>query len=321
MDRRDFIKKSVTASVGVAAGLSIEEKVLMAYAAEPEKNSAVQTAPAAPPKAFPKGKLGDVEVSRVICGGNLISGYAHSRDLTYVSSVVKHYFTEEKIFETFRICEANGINTAMLKLDSDTLRILKKYWHEQGGNIQWIAQIVNPDNLIQDVGQALDNGAVGVFTTGQMGDALVAQGRVDLIAKTVETAKAQGAIAGVSCHELRVVSECEKAGVQPDFYMKTFHHHHYWSAGPKERNDSVFEETPDQTIELMSTLNRPWVAFKVLAAGAISPADGFEYAISNGADFMCVGMFDFQIEDDVAIAKGVIEKNKERKRPWHGVIA
>ena len=319
MDRRDFLKKSVSASVGTAAGLSIEEKVLLAYADDPAKKPA--TAPAGDPKPFPKGKIGDVEISRVICGGNLISGYAHSRDLTYVSSVVKHYFTEEKIFETFRICEANGINTAMLKLDSDTLRITKAYWHEHGGNIQWIAQIVNPENLLQDVNLALDNGAVGVFTTGQMGDALVAQGRVDLIAKTVETVKAQGAVAGVSCHNLEVIVACEKAGIKPDFYMKTFHHHNYWSAGPKERNDSVFDESPDKTIELMKTIDKPWVAFKILAAGAISPADGFDYAVKNGADFVCVGMFDFQIEEDAAIAKGIIEKYKDRSRPWYAKVS
>lgn len=318
MDRRDFLKCSVTASVGTAAALSIEERVLMAHADEPAKTPPPAAGPAKP---FPQGKMGDLEISRMICGGNLISGYAHSRDLTYVSAVLKHYFTDEKIFETFRLCEANGINTAMLKLDADTLRITKSYWHEHGGNIQWLAQIVNPDHLIEDVGLALDNGASGVFTTGQMGDALVAQGRVDLIAKTVETVKAQGAIAGVSCHNLEVIVACEKAGVNPDFYMKTFHHHEYWSAGPKERNDSVFEETPEKTIELMKTIDKPWVAFKVLAAGAISPANGFDFAVKNGADFLCVGMFDFQVEEDAAIAKQVIEKHKERARPWRATTA
>jgi len=313
MNRRDFLRKSAAVSVGVASALSIEEQVLLAHADEPEKKPAP---PAGVPKPFPKGKIGEVEISRVICGGNLISGFAHSRDLIYVSSVVKHYFTDEKVFETFRLCEANGINTAMLKLDDDTLRLLKSYWHEQGGNIQWIAQIVSPDNLLADVGKSLDNGAAGVFTTGQMGDELVRKGRVDLLAKTVEAIKAQGAIAGVSCHDIQVVLECEKAGVNPDFYMKTFHHHDYWSAGPKERNDSVFDETPDKTIETMKTLDKPWVAFKVLAAGAITARAGFEFAVKNGADFMCVGMFDFQVEEDAAIAKDIIEKHKDRTRPW-----
>jgi hypothetical protein len=41
------------------------------------------------------------------------------------------------------------------------------------------------------------------------------------------------------------------------------------------------------------------MGFKVLAAGAIDPKDGFRWAFKNGADFICVGMFDFQIVDDV----------------------
>jgi len=45
----------------------------------------------------------------------------------------------------------------------------------------------------------------------------------------------------------------------------------------------------------MRTVNEPWIAFKALAAGAIPPQDGFKFAFENDADFICVGMFDFQI--------------------------
>ena len=33
---------------------------------------------------MPMGKIGKLQVSRLICGGNLISGFAHSRDLVLV---------------------------------------------------------------------------------------------------------------------------------------------------------------------------------------------------------------------------------------------
>ncbi|GAH76422.1 unnamed protein product, partial [marine sediment metagenome] len=36
----------------------------------------------------------------------------------------------------------------------------------------------------------------------------------------------------------------------------------------------------------------------------------------NGADFICVGMYDFQIVDDVNIALEVLNGDLERKRPW-----
>jgi hypothetical protein len=76
--------------------------------------------------------------------------------------------------------------------------------------------------------------------------------------------------------------------------------------------------TPKQTIEFMGEVKKPWIAYKVLAAGAIHPRDGFKYTFENGADFACVGMFDWQIEEDVALAEKVIKQNEKRKRPWCG---
>jgi hypothetical protein len=66
----------------------------------------------------------------------------------------------------------------------------------------------------------------------------------------------------------------------------------------------------------MKTLEVPWVAFKVLAAGAFHPRDTFKYVFESGADFACVGMFDFQIIEDVLIAQQVFSGDVKRQRPW-----
>ena len=62
------------------------------------------------------------------------------------------------------------------------------------------------------------------------------------------------------------------------------------------------------------TLDRE--AFKVLAAGAIPPDEGFGYAFQSGADFICVGMFDFQVTEDAILARKAVLESKDRKRPW-----
>ena len=66
----------------------------------------------------------------------------------------------------------------------------------------------------------------------------------------------------------------------------------------------------------MKNIKKPWMAFKVLAAGAIHPRDGFKYAFENGADFIHVGMFDFQIREDAIISKDILSAKFNRDRLW-----
>ena len=313
IERRDFLRTSVAASTGAALGFNFEEKALVAQASGPPETPGRGTSA----QSLPNGRIGDVPISRVICGGNLISGYAHSRDLIYVSSVLEHYFTDDKVMETFEVCEQQGINSAILRLDSHTLRILNTYWRERGGKLQWIAQVKpKATDLTGDVDRAVDNWAVGVYIQGGVGDRMTADGHVDLLGKALERIKENGVIAGMGAHALDVVVKCEEAGLEPDFYMKTLNSKSYWSAGPMPRHDSVWAETPDETIAFMKEVKKPWIAFKVLGAGAIHPKDGFKYAFENGADFLCVGMFDFQVAADVGIARHILGSRLKRERPW-----
>jgi hypothetical protein len=42
----------------------------------------------------------------------------------------------------------------------------------------------------------------------------------------------------------------------------------------------------------------------------------FPYAFKNGADFIAVGMIDFQIKADCELAARAIRHAHKRKRPW-----
>jgi hypothetical protein len=118
--------------------------------------------------------------------------------------------------------------------------------------------------------------------------------------------------------------------------MKTMHHDRYWSAHPKEnraeylslapemnldhnqQHDNIWCNDPEETAAFFKTCKIPWIAYKVMAAGAIKPEDGFRYAFENGADFTCVGMFDFQVIDNANIVHDTLNSGLKRERDWYG---
>jgi hypothetical protein len=301
VSRRRFIGKSLTISgAGALAALSAEEQMLLAgpkdsflTASEPSEGG-LQT-----------GTIGKLRISRLICGGNLFSGFAHSRDLVYVSALMKQYFSPEKIMDTLQLCEENGVNTAVLRCDEHIVGVLNRYRKERRGRIQWIAQTYPKEkNLTENIQLAIDNGAVGAFMQGGIGDKLVANGQVELIGKIISFVQQNGLIAGVGSHSLDVPKAVEKEQLQPDFYFKTFNNADYNSQNPQEIADC------------MQTVKRPWIAFKVLGAGVVKPRQGFELALRLGADFLAVGMFDFQVKENTRIMKGLLASDLRRERPW-----
>ncbi len=323
-NRRSFLKKSAAATLAAPLMMSFEE-----YALGRQGNAA--TPPAAAPVAnatLPTATIGGkVKLSRLICGGNLIHGYAHSRDLVYVSALLKHYFSEEKIMETWALCEQNGIDT-MTMHPTEALTIYKRY-RERGGRIQYLAQIdpIKTD-LKTELHKAVDAGAVAGFLHGNVSDHWTREGDVKLIEQFVSLAKAQGLVIGVAAHELRSVKTIEAAGIAPDFYMKTLHDTNYWSQRRPDQSKEIADNSgpnfggnfwcgdPKETIAYMANIKRPWLAYKVLAAGAIDPKTGFRHAFQNGADFVAVGMFDFQVAANAAIMSDVLKTTRNRDRMW-----
>lgn len=285
---------------------------------------------------LPKGRIGPHEISKLVLGGNLIGGWAHSRDLIYVPSLFRAYNTEQKIFETIMLAEKAGINT--INIGFATNPTIEKYKKVTGGKIKVISQ-VHPDmennDYFVNINKAIDHGVDIIQIQGNWCDWLVRDGMIDVIEKMLDKIRSQGYTAGLASHTVDALIACEEAGIIPDYYMKTMHHDQYWSAHPADMrvpfevdgkksldhnrfHDNIFCLYPERTVEFVNQAKVPVMGFKILAAGAIPPEDGFRWAFQNGADFICVGMFDFQIVRDVNVTIDVLNDMSLRPREWYG---
>ncbi|MBM3861068.1 MAG: hypothetical protein FJ395_15670 [Verrucomicrobia bacterium] len=305
MNRREFIRNSVLATTALAAGANLT---------------------AAPKSTLPVGKIGKLNITRLILGGNLLTRYHHSHGLGYVGKLVKSYNTDAKVRETIELAEASGINTLSVNVTPAVCKVLNDH-RKNGGKIQWILYSTsNLDEFEQyraGLHRMATDGTEAIYIWGVHADRYIADGKLDVIAKAVEEIKLLDLPCGLGAHGLGTVQAVEQAKLPVDFYIKTLHHHRY-NAAPRngEATKTVSEvpgywcKDPDETIAFMKSVAKPWIAFKVMAAGAIPPKDAFPYSFNNGADFILAGMFDFDIEEDCQVTRDAHAKCQKRTRPW-----
>jgi hypothetical protein len=272
------------------------------------------------------GLIKDNSFSRIILGGNLLNGNAHSRDLIYVSKLVKAYHTKQKIFQTMLMAEKAGVNAVLT--NPILANVINEYWDRGIGKMQFISDcsglkypkgVPTPipfQEFLDRITMAIDKGAMACYIQGETADYYMKHNNPDALVKAFDLIKQHGVIAGIGAHRIETIKACVEEGFDPDFWMKTLHHHKYWSAEHPRWHDNMYCFDPDGTIEYMEQLKQPWMAFKVMAAGAIHPEDAFRYAFENGADFICAGMYDFQIVEDINITNEILNGPLERKRDW-----
>jgi len=333
VNRRSFLGRSLGAAgaLGMAAGSLGGGQVRGAPSRSATPQSAVASSTtAAGEETMPMARIGNARVSRLMVGGNLIGGFMHSRDLRYVNTLFDAYVDEKKILQTLKLAADQGVNTVF----ETGAQYVRKFNETYGGKMQFIPHIKVDEkqkegDLERHIQQQVDSGACALYVWGVAGDTLTMKGRVDLIERAVDLAKAHNLPVGVGGHSLQMVVQCEKQKVPCDFYVKTLHKDDYPSATPKDLRkdfawlvggpgwyDNMWCIDPEETVEVMRQVEKPWIAFKVLAAGAIPPREGLRYAFDNGADVVALGMFDFQVKEDCHLAHDAIQRAQKRPRPW-----
>ena len=320
--RRHFVKAASASATLAAAGVGAT--------AQGEEITPLPGGPITAKQQVPQAELvPGLTMGRMLLGGNLLTHYTHSRDLRYVYTLAARYNTKEKIFETMAIAEAHGVNAVVIHTAAGVVDWLQEYRNKHGGKMKWIicptANITDDMKAYKDACKMLrDVGTDSIYLWGVRGDQLagVSLGgarstpRPDLIAKAVEAAKDMGVPAGVCGHRLETIKCCEENDIAADYYVKTLHSADYPSVNIG--HDNRWSYTPEETIEFMKGVKKLWIAYKVMAAGAIRPRDAFTHAFQNGADFSLAGMFDYEIAENTATMNEVLAlaSVRNRPRPW-----
>lgn len=267
MDRREFLKKSTLAAAMAAVSMA-------------DRTGAA----AAPDKGMPTIKLGGLEVSRLILGSNPFWGVSHKSPA--LDEEMKRFYTDERITAVLEEAGACGITAVVSPPEPRWLELWPKYLSKGGKLKLWIAQCHDgPDKIVAEIEQAGKGGAHAAFIQGGRADEAFEKGNFDALRSWVEKIKSFGIPAGVAAHLPQVHPELERRKFPTDFYYQCFY---TVSKGATYRS-----EERAKAIETIRQIEKPVVAYKILAAGRLTAEEGFEFAFSHirRKDGVCVGIF------------------------------
>lgn len=242
-------------------------------------------------------KIGDVEVSRLLLGSNPFSGFSHQgveRDREMV-----RWYTTARLKETLFEAERLGITGLVARTDFHIIRLLREYWDE-GGSLQWLAQTcpgVGPSEMCVERAAGLKSegaGAVACHIHGGVMDHLVAQGKTDEAKRAVDVIRERGLQAGIAGHNVKVFEWAEQ-NLDVDYYMCCYYNPSRRDERP-EHVHGAHEKYRDQDraamTDLIQTLSKPVIHYKILAAGRNDPEEAFGFACSKmrAGDMVCIGV-------------------------------
>jgi len=260
--------------------------------------------------------LGSARVSRLIVGGNPISGFSHQtpeRDRE-----MREYFTEEAICELLREAEAAGIDTLFARTDEHILGLIDRHW-KTGGTIQWFAQVVydTADAEVHRtwIRRAGDLGAHGMYLHGGATDFWHANGMLDLFPEALELMRSYGVPGGFAGHRAEAHAWVAEQ-VRPDFQMCCHYNPSDRTRDPKHQGAGEKWDPGDRELmlDVVATLSCPAVHYKVFAGGN-RPVDEAFATLSRCVrpqDAVCIGVF--PKDDPQMLAKDIalFEQRVER---------
>ncbi len=147
---------------------------------------------------LPTIKLGEHNVTRLICGGNLFSGFSHIS--AEFDQELLEYYTMPNLLAALDECLANGINTFQSRGDRHQSRMYLEH-RLNGGDIQWITQTASEmKDLRANIRNIIRYNPIAIYHHGSHTDNMWHAGKIDELADIVKFIKDQGLPAGIASH-------------------------------------------------------------------------------------------------------------------------
>jgi hypothetical protein len=208
---------------------------------------------------------------------------------------MRHYFSTTRIKALLHEAEGLGINTLIARSDYHVMRTLLEY-RDEGGTIQWFAQTCpEVGSHTACIQRAANYGAKAVHLHGGVMDYQFAQGQLDDVQPALDFIRQHGMLAGIAAHNYRVIEWAEQH-LDLDYYLCC-----YYNPDPRDERAAHLAGVPEQYLErdrramtdLIPSLRKPVVHYKILAAGRNDPAEAFAFAASKmrANDAVCVGVY------------------------------
>jgi len=286
MKRRDFL----TTGAALAAGaLAVPAKSLAGKArssANPD-NSAAGTSPSTGVHAsttLPTVRLGKLKVSRLILGSNPFWGYSHKS--AQLDEEMRLHHTDDRIMQIMDEAADCGL-TAVASPPDDRWRNLWARYLDKGGRLKiWISQCHgNPEQMLSEIDRSIKAGAKAIFIQGARVEEQFGQGKFDVLRSWIERIKQAGLPAGAAAHWPEIHPELERRKFPTDFYFQCMYN------ASKTSDYSAAER--EKAVATIAQLKKPVIAYKILGAGRLAAAEGFEYAFAHikRKDGVCVGIY------------------------------
>ncbi len=242
---------------------------------------------------LPTVRLGNLEVTRLIIGGNPFSGFSHQSRARSAEMVA--WYTDERIVETLFQAQEEGLNACLCRGDDHITRVLRHYW-DQGGTMRWIAQTNSrAETAAAGAQYCLDHGASACYLHGGIADHYVAQGCYDEIVAFAEAVKRGGVPVGIAGHVPADFEWAEK-NLDLDFYMVSYYNPSPRQDAPHHDPEVAEEYRPEdreERVACIARLSRPAIHYKVMAAGRHEPGEALAYVARHlrPNDAVCVGIY------------------------------